>query len=61
LRMGSQKFGVHFHDIGSREGVLRSTREGGTLIEFEDEDPEVRRTYLDEIAKNGVEFQMAAR
>jgi len=29
----------------NREGVRTSTREGGTLIEYEDEDPQIRIDY----------------
>ncbi|MBM2812815.1 MAG: hypothetical protein HW416_3574 [Chloroflexi bacterium] len=31
---------------------------GGTLIEYEDEDPEIRRLYKEELAKTGVAYQM---
>lgn len=58
LRMGSQRYGVWFHDMHVREGVLRSTAEGGTLIEYEDEDPAVQRLYRAELARAGVEYQM---
>lgn len=58
LRLGSQRYGVYFHDIASREGVLRSTRDGGTLIEFEDEDPEIPRLYKEELASAGVDYEM---
>jgi hypothetical protein len=33
-------------------------REGGTLIEYEDEDPEIHRVFLEECRKNGVESRM---
>jgi hypothetical protein len=35
-----------------------STSEGGTLLEYEDEDPQVRRRYRDALKANGVENQM---
>jgi oxalate decarboxylase/phosphoglucose isomerase-like protein (cupin superfamily) len=35
-----------------------SIREGGTLIEYEDEDPEIRRRYQDKLRQNGVEDRM---
>lgn len=54
LRYGSVKYGVGFHDLASNEGVLVSVKKGGTLIEHEDEDPEVRRLFVSECAKNGV-------
>ena len=36
-----------------------SVREGGTLIEYEDEDPGIRRLFEDEIKKNDVESVMS--
>src|SRR5680860_376807 len=36
-----------------------STRLGGDQIEYEDEDPQVRRMYEEECRRNGVEFGMA--
>jgi hypothetical protein len=38
--------------------VLVSVREGGPLIEFEDEDPEVRRYFIEANARGGVECSM---
>ena len=35
-----------------------STREGGNLIEYEDEDPEIRRQFVEAISKDGIECQM---
>ena len=42
----------------NREGVRTSTREGGTLIEYEDEDPQIRRDYEAALGKTGVSMQM---
>ena len=58
LRYGSQNHGVRFHDIQAREGVYVSVREGGAMIETEDEDPEIRRLFVSECAKNGVEVHI---
>jgi hypothetical protein len=33
-------------------------RDGGTLIEYEDEDPEIRREFVERCRKNGVESRM---
>ena len=44
----------------NREGVRTSTREGGTLIEYEDEDPQIRRDYEAALGKEGVSMQMPA-
>ena len=35
-----------------------SVREGGTLIEYEDEDPEIRRRFEEELRKDGIECRM---
>jgi oxalate decarboxylase/phosphoglucose isomerase-like protein (cupin superfamily) len=42
----------------NREGVRTSTREGGTLIEYEDEDPQIRIDYEAALKKSGVSMQM---
>jgi hypothetical protein len=42
----------------NKEGVRTSTRDGGTLIEYEDEDPQVRSDFADEIGKVGVKLEM---
>lgn len=58
LRYGTRRVGVEFRDIQNKEGMFVSTRLGGTLIEYEDEDPEIRRLFAAECAKNGVEVSM---
>ncbi len=58
LRYGSKKYGVGFKDVLDRGGVLVSAKRGGTQIEYEDEDPEIRRLYREELARTGVEYQM---
>ncbi|HEX6801099.1 MAG TPA: hypothetical protein VF130_01360, partial [Candidatus Binatia bacterium] len=42
----------------NKEGVRTSTREGGTLIEYEDEDPQVRVDFEAAIKKVGVPMEM---
>ncbi len=55
LRLGSRKNPTLLHDATSgREGVVTSIREGGTLIEHEDEDPQIRKDFEAELKKNGV-------
>jgi oxalate decarboxylase/phosphoglucose isomerase-like protein (cupin superfamily) len=39
-------------------GVRMSVREGGTLIEYEDEDPQIRSDYNARIKAQGIELQM---
>ena len=42
----------------NKEGVRTSTREGGTLIEYEDEDPQIRRDYEAALRRESVSMQM---
>lgn len=44
----------------NREGVRTSVREGGTLIEYEDEDPQIRRDYEAALETEGVASTMSA-
>ena len=47
------------HDATSgREGVVTSLREGGTLIEHDDEDPQIRKDFEAELKKSGVKNAM---
>ncbi|HLY64308.1 MAG TPA: ethanolamine ammonia lyase-activating protein [Chloroflexota bacterium] len=60
LRFGSRRHPVGFHLAAKRseDGTATSMRLGGTLIEYEDEDPEIRRAYRTALQRNGVEYQM---
>lgn len=73
LRYGSHKYGVGFYDSHTREGQrhagggqqaaprhasLVSTRKGGTMVEYADEDAEIRRLYRAELLKAGVPYTM---
>lgn len=61
LRLGSRKNPTTLHDASTRdnrEGPTTSLREGGTLIEYEDEDPEIRRAFDAALKKNGVQNRM---
>ncbi|HEY2988830.1 MAG TPA: cupin domain-containing protein [Candidatus Binatia bacterium] len=42
----------------NREGVRTNTRAGGTLLEYEDEDPQIRRDYDAALKKTGVAMEM---
>lgn len=60
---GSSKNPTGFRRSGNRfvngiPGVYVSYREGGTLIEYEDEDPRIRKDFEAELAKNGVKCEM---
>lgn len=53
---GGTQFGLPQSDVN--EPALVSIRNGGWLIEYDDEDPEIRRMFLAELKKNGVESTM---
>jgi hypothetical protein len=57
LRWGSHKFRTGKHFSGG-EGWYYSIKLGGNQIEYEDEDPEVRRMFEAELAKEGIEIKM---
>ncbi len=59
------RYGSRLHPIGfkiadkrSEDGVYIDVKRGGTLIEYGDEDPDIRRHYEDELRKTGVACQM---
>jgi oxalate decarboxylase/phosphoglucose isomerase-like protein (cupin superfamily) len=54
LRCGSQKFPLGIRVAPIRAGVYTSVKQGGTLIEYGDEDPVIRGTYESEIARKGI-------
>ncbi len=58
LRCGSQKFPLGIRVAAIRAGVYPSVKQGGTLIEYSDEDPSIRQTYDEELAKRGIAPQM---
>jgi hypothetical protein len=58
LRCGSQKFPLGIRVAAIRAGVYTSVKQGGTLIEYEDEDPSIRQTYETELAKQGIALDM---
>lgn len=67
LRIGSTRHEMGFHSasfggMGSGEGggsrLMTSVREGGTLIDYEDEDPEIRRDFEAELARKGIPCDM---
>src|ERR1043166_2619175 len=61
------RYGSRLHPIGfkiadkrSEEGVYINVKQGGTLIEYADEDPHIRRHYEEEMRKTGVPCEMPA-
>ena len=57
LRYGSRihPIGFKIADKRSEDGVYIDVKQGGTLIEYADEDPYVRKHYNDELRKTGLE------
>lgn len=62
LRYGSRihPIGFKIADKRGEDGVYIDVKKGGTLIEYADEDPQIRRHYEDEMKKNGAASQMPA-
>jgi len=62
LRYGSRihPIGFKIADKRSEDGVYIDVKEGGTLIEYADEDPYIRKHYDDELKKTGVQSAMPA-
>ena len=58
LRNGSAKHPFGVRKAATRGGVSTSIYEGGTQIEYEDEDPEIRRIFDAETAKHDVKVDM---
>ncbi|MEX0804970.1 MAG: hypothetical protein WD688_16875 [Candidatus Binatia bacterium] len=60
VRYGSKKHKMGFYVAAQKRdgGVFISVKDGGTLIEYEDEDPEIRRTYETELQKRGIPCEM---
>lgn len=57
LRWGGAKF--RMAGLFSSGGIAESVKSGGNQIEYEDEDPEIRRIFESELSKRGVESKMA--
>ena len=62
LRYGSRihPIGFKIADKRSEDGVYIDVKQGGTLIEYADEDPYIRTHYDDELNKTGVKSAMPA-
>ena len=58
IRNGSSKHPFGMRRAQTKRGVLRSTREGGTMIEYEDEDPQIRADFEAAINRVGVPMAM---
>jgi oxalate decarboxylase/phosphoglucose isomerase-like protein (cupin superfamily) len=62
LRYGSRihPLGFKIADKRSEDGVYIDVKRGGTLIEYADEDPHIRKHYAGELRKTGVVCEMPA-
>jgi oxalate decarboxylase/phosphoglucose isomerase-like protein (cupin superfamily) len=60
LRYGSRihPLGFKIADKRGEDGVYIDVKKGGTLIEYGDEDPHIRKYYEDELKKTGVNCEM---
>ncbi len=56
IRWGSTKYHL-FNYLG----ITKDVKEGGDQIEYEDEDPEIRETFEEELRRGGIESRMPAR
>ena len=55
LRWDSRK---HYFPLSQTEDMLKDRREGGNQIEYEDEDPEIRRIFEEELSRESVGSRM---
>ena len=60
VRFGSRLFPIGLHQVAKRktDGVYISVKNGGTMIEYEDEDAEIRRRYEAELKRLGTPLKM---
>ncbi|MFQ5851571.1 MAG: cupin domain-containing protein [Candidatus Binatia bacterium] len=61
VRYGSRLYPIGLHEAAKKkaDGVYISVKEGGTMIEYEDEDPEIRRRYEAELKRTGAVCKMS--
>lgn len=62
VRYGSRLYTIGFTLPAKRQedGVYLTAKEGGTLIDYEEEDPEIRRRYESALKKTGLKSQMSS-
>ena len=60
IRFGSRIYPAGFYTAAKRQddGVVISIKNGGTMIDYEDEDPEIRRRFEAELKRAGVPCEM---
>jgi oxalate decarboxylase/phosphoglucose isomerase-like protein (cupin superfamily) len=61
LRFGSRLFPIGLHQAAKKktDGVYISVKKGGTMIEYEDEDVEIRRRFEANLKRLGTPLRMA--
>jgi hypothetical protein len=55
LRWDSRK---HYFPLSQTEDMMKDSREGGNQIEYEAEDPEIRRMFEEELSRAGAQSRM---
>jgi len=60
LRQPHPPIGFKIADKRSEDGLYIDLKQGGTLIEYADEDPYIRKHYDDELKKTGAKSAMPA-
>ena len=60
LRFGSRLHPIGLHQAAKKktDGVYISVKQGGTMIEYEDEDPEIRRRFDENLKRVGTPIRM---
>jgi len=60
LRFGSRLHPIGLHQAAKKktDGVYISVKKGGTMIEYEDEDPEIRRRFDENLRRVGIPTKM---
>lgn len=60
LRFGSRLHPIGLHQAAKKktDGVYISVKNGGTMIEYEEEDPEIRRRFAENLRRVGTELRM---
>ncbi len=61
FRTGGAKYRMGLRGVGNTRATVTSIREGGAMIDYEDEDPQIRRDFEAALTEAGVECQMPDR
>jgi oxalate decarboxylase/phosphoglucose isomerase-like protein (cupin superfamily) len=61
LRFGSRLHPIGLHQAAKKktDGVYISVKNGGTMIEYEDEDPEIRRRFEENLTRGGTPLRIS--